>query len=591
MINESKFLQLTPTVLLEYIINNSDIQTDVDGNNVYDINILNPVLYQCKDNSNKENIIKLYCDINGEKEGTNNSPNHIVVPIDDLNTTWYISNDNYKNTFENYCDFILENNQSRRIQYDTIRLHILGGYSFNDLFGILVQVRTKNNNHEYIKLANWLYRKSDREYKFEKPIILNNKMYDKFVEFKVPSPKCIGNFNDDNDLKIFNKEGLNLLNTDNDENIEIIYSTISNESLENIYDENHNIIGNTFKLNELIDVEIPYESESNKFNIYLGESKSGNYLDFYCTWDDKPITVATVNMFNTRIKLYSSNGYSPDNDMMLYDAEMSQEILNSENRWMIYHEIITSFYNNDGKLIQVPQTYNLQQTFTLSDINNPIKFNYVPIINNSLTDLAYITFEYTARLINRYDGTQIVRKGGLTTYNIDRYNLSTLKLNTNSISQYKVFNKINRINENVSNNINNVKTKYIKEYVNSFNIGIDETNSTNIINSELFLKRYGGKYLITLNEKTEDDKYRPLDLMNTASYVLIYKDNNNLPHEINCTYSNKMNLTLGQLEFNISNTDAEKLFNNSDNNKVLAIKCKNIDGSSSIIKEIKYKFN
>ena len=99
MINESRFLQLTPTVLLEYIINNSDIQTDVDGNNVYDINILNPVLYQCKDNSNKENIIKLYCDINGEKEGTNNSPNHIVVPIDDLNTTWYISNDNYKNTF------------------------------------------------------------------------------------------------------------------------------------------------------------------------------------------------------------------------------------------------------------------------------------------------------------------------------------------------------------------------------------------------------------------------------------------------------------------------------------------------------------
>ena len=61
-------------------------------------------------------------------------------------------------------------------------------------------------------------------------------------------------------------------------------------------------------------------------------------------------------------------------------------------------------------------------------------------------------------------------------------------------------------------------------------------------------------------------------------------------NEINCTYSDNMNLMLGQLEFNISSTNAQKMYNNLDENKILAIKCKNIDGNNSIIKEIKYKF-
>ena len=47
----------------------------------------------------------------------------------------------------------------------------------------------------------------------------------------------------------------------------------------------------------------------------------------------------------------------------------------------------------------------------------------------------YITIEYTARLINRYDGTQIVRKAALTTYNIYKYVESIVKLNTKTITK------------------------------------------------------------------------------------------------------------------------------------------------------------
>ena len=285
--------------------------------------------------------------------------------------------------------------------------------------------------------------------------------------------------------------------------------------------------------------------------------------------------------------MYTSNGYKydEDNNLNMYDADLSSEILESQNRWIIYHEIVTSFYNKDGKLLQLPQTYNIQQTFRLVDANNPTIFNYNPIINNNvISDVSFVTFEYTARLINRYDGTQIVRKGGLTSFNVERYMTNNLKLNPNSITSYKVYNKINRIDESIKQSNSPVKVKYVKEYVNSSNIELDN-------NGEILLNRYGGKCLITLKQKTDNGNYNYLDLMNTSSYVLLFKDVNNVTNEINCTYSDNMNLMMGQLEFNISPTIAQKMYNVPDNDKIVAIKCKNLDGSNSIIKEIKYKFN
>ena len=576
---ESRFLQLSSTILLEYIINNNETNSDTIGDNVYNVSTLNPIVYSCHDGL-------LYNDFNGGSN-THNSIKHLAVPIDDTCNIWYTGDDIYSFS-EYFTDDVIETNTSLKLPYDSIRLHILSGYSFAELYGIMFQVKTKNVNNEYVKLANWLYKKTDREYQFEKAIIINNKIYDKYIEFKIPSAKYLGCLVN-SDCNIFNKNGLNLINTDFIQNIEITYSTILKDSLETVFDDRNNIIGTLFKLNELIDVEIPYESESNKFNIYLAESNKGNYLEFYCTWDNNPITIDTVNMFNTRIKLYSANGYkTEDIEDALYDANKSDTIFSDESRWSIYHEVITSFYDVNGQLIQTPQSYNIHQTFRSSDVSNPIKFNYIPVINNNLSDLSYITFEYTARLINSYDGTQIVRKGAITSYNTNRYNVSNLRLNTGFINNYKVYNKINRVNETVSNNINTTKTKYIREYVNSLNINVN-ANEIDATTNELIIKRYGGKYLLTLTNAVED-KTEYLDLMNTASYVLVYKDANGIQHEINCTYSDKMNLVYGQLEFNISPTDAENMYNVPLGDRIFAIKCKNIDGSNSIIKEIKYKF-
>lgn len=594
MQNRSKFLQLTSTILLEYIINENDISNDIIDNNIFHINDRNPILFDVAYKNNSNNILKMYSELNTDGL-TNNSIFNTVISTDEDNTTWFIPNTNdmseYVNLLSKYSnDYIIINDEveqdsSSIIRYDSIKLHILSGYSFNDLFGFMLQVKTFDKDHNTIKLCNILHKRTDGGYIFEKPIIIDNKIYDKYLEIKIPSSRDLRNIeNPSNYINLIAGEnGLNLINSKSIENVEIIYSDILKNTIEEIYDDDYNVIGNTFKLENFINVELPYESESDKFNIFLEESNTGNHINFYCTWDNKPITLSTVNAFNTRIKLYSSNGHIEDVFDDLYNSENSDIILNSQNKWTIYHEIITSCYNSNNQLVELPQTYNIQQSFVTSTINAPSIFRYMPIIDvmNS-ADISYITFEYTARLLNRYDGTQIVRKGALTSFNVERY-ISTLdKLNVSNITSYKVFNKINRINETISNSVSQPKTKFIKEYVNYNDISLDSNNGNTIK-----LNRYGGKYLFKLQKlNTETNLYEPLDLLNTSSYVIVYKDMNNKLNEIQCTYSDNMNLLYGQLEFNISLNDTDKMINAI--NKTFAIKSKNIDGSSSILIEINY---
>lgn len=594
MQNRSKFLQLTSTVLLEYIINENDSTNDNIDNNVFKVNNRNPIILNTLYEHNTNNILKLYTELNNDKL-TNNSIFNTVVPIDKTCKVWYTPNASDKNEYitrlSNYCDgySILNDTVTQdkisTLRYDTIRLHILSGYSFGDIFGFMLQVKTLDKDHNDIKLCNLLYKRGNGGYIFEKPMIIDNKIYDKYLEVKIPSSRDLRNI--ENPSEYFNslagEDALNLIGSKTIENVEIIYSTISKSTLETVYDNDYNNIGNTFRLENYINVELPYESESDKFNVFLEESNKGNYINFCCTWENEPITLSTINAFNTRIKLYSANGVNETLLDELYNGDNVDNVINSQNKWIIYHEITTSCYNVNNKLIETPQTYSIQQSFAASSVNSPSVFKYIPIIDvENSSDLSYITFEYTARLLNRYDGTQIVRKGALSTFNVDRYVTTINRLNVSSITNYKVFNKINRVNETIKNNISQPKIKYVKEYVNYNTITL-YNNSNNIK-----LEKFGGKYLFRLQQTNENGIIEPLNLLNTSSYVIVYKDANNKLNEIPCTYSENMNLTYGQLEFNISLTETEKMMGSLD--KTFAIKSKGLDGSNSTLIEINYEF-
>lgn len=567
MKNTSRFLQINSSLLLEYIINNSSNYSDNIENDIFSLNdislikmINDEILYFEKDN-----------------KGTNNDINHACFLYDDQNT-WFISNT--KTVNNDLIKDVKNFNINTNIPFDTIRIHVISGYSFKDVYGIMLQVKTPSSNN----LSNWLYRRGDLNYNFEQPLIINNRIYDKFIDLKVPSIKHLSLLDKNimtNDMKEFiGINGLNITNSIN--NIKLSFSYVSYDDVDTLYDNFKNPIGYIFKPENEINFELPYDSESDRFNALIKESINGNYITFCGTWDDMPITKASLIGINNRLNMYTNTSFSENAMDNMYFADLSDDVIGEDNKWLIEHELITLFYDNSGKRVLPTQRYYVQQRF--NDELQQVYLNYKPIIDNNTVSLGYITFDYTVKLINNYDGTQIIRRASLTTYNTKRYidNLKNIDVK-NQIVSYNVYNKKIENNLSLKNNTNVVKTKYVKVFYNSSNIIVNDTN--NFVQN---INYYGDRLLFNLSTKT-DNEIRYLDLSDIASYVLVFEDENNNIVEINPTYSNNMNLLNGQLEFNISANNTKLMANN--NNKIFAIKCKNIDGSVSTIVEIKYNIN
>lgn len=565
--NISRFLQINEKILLEYIINNdTNFTTPICENK--------PAFLSVKSTQTNE---VLYTEIDSRN---NIGLNHLVVPVDNEHFNWFVPKQPYSLelliTNEYIKNYDVYNTiDALEIQYDTLRLHILSGYSFNDIYGFLLQVKTFNNKGEYSDINNWLYRRSDRGYTFNSdPIFLNDKIYDKYIDIKIPSSKVLREIKNPTGSIKYLIDNFEFNDSKYIENVEIIYSNIS---IDNVY-ETENKDGFIFTLDDKLHIDIPYDSPSDRFNLYIGESTNGNYLDFYTTWDNIPITSNIVNAFNTKIYLYNSkNEY--DYDAGYYDN------VDIKERWLIKHEITTHFCNDDGIDVMVPQSYSLNQSFNTPFESN--KFKYKPIFtadDKNRNNITNIRFDYVARLINRYDGTQIVRNGSLATDNVNKYVDNIIMLNENLFT-HKIYNKIIKNDVSISG-INNVhETKYIKMYYNASDIIISDNVGNQM--DTIYINSFGGLYLFNLKDSKNGSV---IDLNNLSSYILCFRDSNNGVKQLECTYSDNMNLSLGQLEFNIPPSIAVDMKKVKDADRLMSIMVKNLTGETSTIVELHYAF-
>ena len=592
--NISKFNQIDNIILLEYIINNFLDETgenDAFDKDQYSFNDneVNVIDWDIKTSINDTGLI---CVDNNSKY-TNNGYNRICLPIDEEGNEYFepFNKENlltyYKEENNGEDILIKEYYSNNTISYDTVRLHILSGYSFEDVYGVYLKVFFNNNDKDIVTLSNWLYKNSDLEYHFEKPIIINNKIFDKYIELKIPSIQFLKSQNLGNDkLAEFIKDlGLEGEGNSYMPNVGIIYSIIQNEDVEKVYLDSilsvHEL-GNKFHLNNKMEFQISYNSISDNFNLYMKESSNGNWMEFCTTWFEMPLTSSIVSMFNTKYQLYETQ-------KSIY-RENIYDIEEEKNKWFVLHEITSSFYNKDGKKIMPDETYYLTQEFDFNPNEKKI-FKYKPIIINDVecSLLSYITFTYTAKLINRVDGVQIVRYGSITSDKKEKYLDNYYKLNTNNMINYSLYNKIIKNEQAVSNSSNvPFKNKYVKVFFNVNDLYIDEKNSSNVSNGELKLKRNTSTYKFVIKKKNEDGSDGFVDLNDMSSYIISFEDTNGKNIEIEPTYSKNMNLSLGELEFNLSKNNVDKLLKSTSN--IFFIMSINSDGSRSTMYQGNYNF-
>ena len=538
--NISKYVAINDFILLEYVFNkgadpvqninnfNSFVGTNLHGEKFYFENKVNPF--------------------------TNNSLQYNSVPESAKSSTWFFPGSLYDSSvWGDKISFDEKEVISGSYYFDTVRLHIVSGYDFQGLFGILLKIYAlTNNTNEKIVLTNFTWNRynvgvNPSIYKFSSnALFLGNKFYDKYIEIKIPSITQLSN-----------------------DNVSQLGKALNIKKLSDVYIElseigEYDIPTQTYILNSVNKTQFPLISNADYFNAFLAESENGDFIEFYATWRDQIIGNNMNEIEMGRIPLYSSNNdFENFSDTYGVDAR----------KWVLIHEI--NVYEVIGSNITLSQKYSFTQD---SDFEEPNFFR--PILKNADID-SYFYIDYFCRLMNRMDGTQIIRKCSFASDQPKKYGRYLTKINVDNIVNYTVFNKIQ---ENVINNVssNNNGTKYVKVYYDTSNISLN--NSDDVVDNILLIKSNNHNYKFIINDIKNGELIR--HNLSTHNYVFCVKLDDGSEIRLSPVDKKNSNYVRGEIMFYLTGDNAEKMLKNKT--KIYSIQMVE-NGISSTLFEGKYQ--
>lgn len=391
----SFYLQIAPYLLLEYIYGGTD--TTYISNQVK--------LGRIKNNhTGFDGQVQL---LNGSASQliTGNVFNTSAVRIASsrwayLNTdvpTPYLSTD----TELSYTDLssVLTSNY---VLYDRVRVHILSGYRLDDLDGLIVQVYGKEAQTSLQSiLSNHVYLNNESSDVLNpKPILLGERMYDRYIEVLVPSIKSV---NQDFYANPTNPASLGYQFTSN--NRGFLYNTgiyVKIYEIQTTEVRNGNIFLNTS--NE-------YEAAVNQEDLYSGlsavvvEAEDGDYFKYYPTYGGNYVE-------DFLVELNSSGGdYVLINDIEVWEQVGSENI----------------------------STFSFSQ-LQAGGFDKPIEWR--PIVKYADAAVCF-SIDYTVRIYNRQNNFQIIRRASTTCFHPKKYGKNIERIGLANMSYpMKVYNKI-----------------------------------------------------------------------------------------------------------------------------------------------------
>ena len=557
MQNISKYVAINDFLLLEYEFNRDSSMIDISGMGA----TVATTSLGTKQYFNNNKTIALGV--------TNNVLELNSLPTDAQRSTWFNNYDDttrYYNYFSTFDASIATENNSDEYPHDTVKLHIISGYNFDDIVGFLLQIRAQDSSGNLVDLCNFSYLKqsdilgSSDVVKFcTSPLYLGNKFFDKYVIFKIPSVYALGN-----DTAIGYDSSLGqALDIAQLSDVHISYSTLPTIQGDTVTDDN------TFTLAEQVDFQLPVTSSADLFNIYIAESTSGDYIEYYATWNDQIIGQYMGDIENGRIALYTSN--NPNDNY----AEFTEVYGTDSLKWVLIHELYV--YENltggaaGSSLLTQKFSFTQDDNFSLPNL-------FRPVLKNADIDVSY-TIQYTCRLSNRMDGTQIIRTGTFASTDPAKYGLEFTRINVDNIIPYRVFNKIEEEQTNVVEGALTPKTKYVKVFYDTTGILYNEQNELYPQGiGPLLLKKGDSVYKFKFEKYNgAADQRENVDLSGAYNYALMFILDDETKIESVPTYSTNMNTVIGELEFKLTEDQINQLL--KQNNKSYSIIVKNPNGT------------
>ena len=346
---------------------------------------------------------------------------------------------------------------------------------------------------------------SNFEIQNPKPFVISGVAYSKFIEVKVPSLVDMydNTLNLDFQEAFFGTQGTqDAVNPSS--NYEIVFKLI-----DNVYEVNN---VKYVDAAEILLVTLAQEDEYQDISAVIEEAADGDYFKIYGLKD------GSIDNFARYVNLRHQT--SGDDITVFHDIEV---------------------------LEQSGNTFNQTSNVTYSQVDNLDKpILYRPIIQTANIANSFL-INYTLRIYNETDNTQIVKQASLIYKKPSKYAKRMVQLN-NVLATTKVYNKIasTSASASINNFVNSIRpsvgeTKYVPVAVNTTNINVSNTNvqldgaNVTALNEMTY---YGmGLGSITLSKvsdnfikfriaQKEADTLKEVSLVNAEQIELILKSGN-----------------------------------------------------------------
>ena len=443
MATSSKFIQLSSSVLLEYIYADNS-QINVPGN-PYRISTTTAPIWEMQ--NSHTNIPQILNSDSSEKivpnspTGTGNSRNRSFAQITASEIALL---DIDKITPYNDYDIDLTNTSSLPITftspqapvYDTVRLHLVQGFNFEQNEGLALSIKAKKKDDKGIILGNLVYNKTDIfETLNPSSFFFGGRVYDSYVDFRVLSlyqlqyDYWLGTLTGDTVVeRITGGKGVA-----NDQQIQVFFYWI--KSYKTVDEQTYGYVDN------ITAIDLPTQDQFESISAYIANSSGGDYIEFYGKYNS-----AIIEQFILDI---NRSGFD----------------------YMLLHDLVISEYVNDGS-----GTYGWVKTDDLQ-ISQTTEYDkpnvYRPVIKNG--SATSFKIDYVLRLYNRGDNSQVWKTSSMISFDTQKYGkkIGSINLGTNPVrsiiynKKYTKEIKINRQQDPVQEN-----TKYITSFLDASNISI-----------------------------------------------------------------------------------------------------------------------
>jgi len=397
----SRFIQISEQILIEYVYTSQATPTTFNTAS-YPIELMRDTNTKGTYFFNTDSVSAVMGNYRDISAASNNATKTQYVSLD---TDIGVPYNDFSSALTDSADLLQTFSPALDVAYDKIKIHFVAGFNFEGFDGIVFEALAPRRDNVMLNLASINFLKTDTPTFSPEPLLLADKLYATYIEWRVPSLYFMNNLfsaSQPNGVAYKITEGQGFLSTPP---ITLRATGIYQTIVENAY--------SFYEMQEINSVSILSRDIYDNLYAQVIQSDNGDYFEL-----SGQVTGSTFSNFIAQLN--SSGG-----------------------QYVVFHEISVT-----EQVGQVFTQTSFQVITQDTEFDEPVLFR--PIIKNANKAVSF-SINYVLRLYNKADATQIIKNAKLTSFEPQIYGPNMIQVNLGVVPT--VANVYNRINNDTGKQI------------------------------------------------------------------------------------------------------------------------------------------